>query len=65
MIQMATQSEKEQVIRTSYYDVDDGFDNAKQPMKKSKKALPSTTLDDVKAFLAKQTIQHKKRLSWF
>ena len=57
---MATQSEKEQVIRTIYYDTDDGFDNIKTTYEKSKKVLPSITLDDVKTFLSKQTIRQKK-----
>ena len=56
---MATQSEKEQVIRTIYYD-EDGFDNVKTTYEKSKKVLPSITLDDVKTFLSKQTIRQKK-----
>ena len=56
---MATQSEKEQVIRTIYYD-EDRYDNVKITFEKSKKALPSITLDDVKTFLAKQTIRQKK-----
>ena len=56
---MATQSEKEQVIRTIYYD-EDGFDNIKTTYEKSKKVLPSITLDDVKTFLSKQTIRQKK-----
>ena len=57
---MATQSEKDQVIRTIYYDPDDGFDNNKTTYEKSKKVLPSITLDDVKTFLSKQTIRQKK-----
>ena len=56
---MATQSDKEQVIRTIYYD-DDGFDNVKTTYEKSKKVLSSITLDDVKTFLSKQTIRQKK-----
>ena len=56
---MATQSEKEQVIRTIYYD-DDGFDNIKTTYEKSKNVLPSITLDDVKQFLSKQKIRQKK-----
>ena len=56
---MATQSEKEQVIRTIYYD-DDGFDNIKTTYEKSKNVLPSITLDDVKQFLSKQKFDQKK-----
>ena len=56
---MATQSEKDQVIRTIYYD-EDGFDNIKTTYEKSKKVLPSITLDDVKTFLSKQTIRQTK-----
>ena len=39
---MATQAEKEQVIRTIYYD-EDGFDNVKIIYEKLKKVLPSKT----------------------
>ena len=56
---MATQSEKEQVIRTIYYD-EDGFDNIKTTYDKSKKVLQSITLDDVKTWMSKQTIRQKK-----
>ena len=57
---MATQSEKEQVIRTIYYDADDGFDNIKTTYEKSKKVLPSITLDDVKHFFQNRPSDKKK-----
>ncbi len=57
---MATQSEKEQVIRHIYYDADDGFDNINTTYQKSKKALSSITIDDVKQFLAKHKLRQTK-----
>ena len=56
---MANQSENDKVIRAIYCD-EDGFDNVKITYEKSKKVMPSLTLDDVENFLAKQTIRQKK-----
>ena len=61
---MANQYDKDQVIRSIYYD-EDGFDNVKIFFEKSKKAMPSITLDDVKHFLAKQTIRQTKKYRGF
>ena len=57
---MATQLEKEQVIRAIYYDEEDGFDNVYTTYQKAKKVLSSITLDDTKEFLSKQKIRQKK-----
>ena len=38
---MATQSQKEQVIRAIYYDEEDGFDNVYTTYQKAKKVLVS------------------------
>ena len=61
---MTTQTEKEQVIRGIYYD-ESGFDGINVTYQKAKKARSSSTLNDVKTFMNKQSILQKKDYSSF
>jgi hypothetical protein len=53
-------SEKDAVIRSIYYDKDDGFDSIQNTYKKANKVLSSITINDVKTFLDKQKSRQTK-----
>ena len=53
-------TDKDSVIRSIYYDKDDGFDSVINTYRKANKVLASITVADVKSFLDKQkSRQHK------
>ena len=55
-------SDKEQILRSIYYDVSDGFDSLNATYTLAKKALPSITFDYVKQWMAKQKLRQGKPL---
>ena len=61
---MASQSEKEKIIRQVYYN-EDGFGSVNETYKESKKILNNITINDVKQFMEKQTISQLKAYKGF
>lgn len=62
---METQSDKDKVIRTIYYDSDSGFGSIAQTYKDAKNVLNTITYENVKEFMEKQRIQQLKGYKGF
>ena len=53
-------SDKDSIIRSIYYDADDGFDSIISTYRKATKVLNTITVAEVKAFIEKQKGSNKQ-----
>ena len=53
-------SDKDSIIRSIYYDADDGFDSIINTYRKANKVLNTITVAEVKAFIEKQKGSYKQ-----
>ena len=58
-------SDKDSVVRSIYYDKDDGFDRAIATYRKANKVLNTITVADVKSWLEKQKSKQTKAYRGF
>ena len=54
--------DKDKILRSIYYDVEDGYDTLNATYKKAHAAMPSITFDYVKQWMSKQKLRQGKQL---